>query len=93
MKKKTNNGFKIMRRQSLAHMLIMHSNTLSGIGEDFLSDPLSSSNEWLNENVIMPYYLFLKKVMASQELYDSLKASGKGNFDFEKIFYLYQLFI
>ena len=93
MKKKTNNGFKIMRRQSLIHMLLMYSNNLSGIGEDFLNDSLSSSNEWLNENIILPYYLFLKKVVASHELYTSVKASGKGQFNFEKIFYLYQLFI
>lgn len=91
MKKKTQNGFKIMRRQSLAHLLLIHTNTMYDFVGNFTEEFLKSSNEWLNDNVIIPYYIFLKKVVSSEELYSSIK-SGKIEFNFEKMFYLHQLF-
>jgi hypothetical protein len=69
MTKKTNNGFKIMRRLTMAHLLIMYSNEFYAVIEEFVSSPILSKDQWLNDTCIGPYYHFLKKVTASYELY------------------------
>ena len=46
-----------------------------------------SSDEWLNEQTIKPYYKFLKKVLSSLELYMSCKEPFH-RFSFDKEFYI-----
>ena len=43
--------------------------------------------------MIGPYYFFLKKAVSSRELYVASKSNSHPEFNFEKMFYLHQLFI
>lgn len=91
MKKKTQNGYRIMRKLSFAHMLLMYSQDMFELVEEFLEDLMESSDDWLNKQCIHTYYFFLKRVVSSRELYIEMKEIFATKFSFDCIFYINHL--
>lgn len=91
MTKKSQNGFKLMRRLTLAHLLLIYNNNFYDVVEQFVDEPHDSSDQWLNEQCIRTYYHFLKKVTASSELYLKVNDYSVKNVCFELLFYIINL--
>lgn len=91
--RKTTNGYRIMRRLSFVHMLLMYGSDSYGLVEEFLESPNESADNWLNQQCISTYYHFLKKATASRELYAQVKDLYVTSFCFEKMFYINNLLL
>ena len=93
LSKKSHNGYRLMRRLSFVHMLLIYSQDLFEMVEEFLELPMSSSDDWLNQQCIHTYQQFLRRVVASRELYIETKENFSSKFSFERMFYLNHLFV
>ena len=49
---------------------------------------MTTSDDWLNKNVITPYTNFLYKIINSNGMYGECKSVGTGDISFRKLFYI-----
>lgn len=49
-----------------------------------------SEDEWLNDQIMKPYYFFIRKILSSTEMYNKVKEPFQS-FSFEKQFYIYNI--
>lgn len=68
---KTTNVFKVLKRLTIMSLLLLNSNKFYElVGEIPI---IETGNRWIDDEFIRPYYMFLKKIGASSELYEATK--------------------
>lgn len=68
---KTHNIYKILKRLTICSLILIHSNKYYDLIADI--QLVLSGNKWIDREFIEPYYLFLKKLCFSNEMYQDTK--------------------
>lgn len=90
MNRKEKCGLRLIRKLCIIHLCLIHCPDLC---EPFrrLDFKMTSEDEWLNENIIKPYCVFLHKICCSFEMYCKTKLDHVIEFDMDLMFYTIKL--
>ena len=75
------------------HMMMIYSPDVYDLVEEFVEKPNESTDDWLNQQCVYTYYRFLRRVVASREIYNQLRDNFSIHFSFEKVFYINHLLV